>query len=249
MWDAGELRTPGYKRPSEVEALFLAASRAPVGRENLGEPLSWAIFRASGRRRASAAAASASDATHEPVALILCPAALLETDAEGGGGGARAVYGIRRALEGGLRFLATSGGAGIEAFPEERRLHDLAPEVTPQLPIPVWGVFYRCSAAAAAGRPWSLRARADQRRACEAARVLREALNAQRDGAEATAGMEEWLRATPLPAELAAGISLAPRAPGSSWLPAQPAARREVACTLAVTELQVVEGEALCTAA
>ena len=61
--------------------------------------------------------------------------------------------------------------------------------------------------------------------------------------------MEEWLRATPLPAELAAGISLAPRAPGSSWLPAQPAARREVACMLAVAELQVVEGEALCTAA
>ena len=62
LYDRGELRTAGYKAPSEVEAVLLSSRL--IARE-MGTPIAWAVFR---HRTAAGQGAD--------VALILCPSAL-----------------------------------------------------------------------------------------------------------------------------------------------------------------------------
>ena len=136
--DAGEMRTPNYKEPREVDGVLIydwPPQQSPWGPANsfdfdlstLLRPLQWALYRA---------------APESELVLVLCPAAVT--------GG---VYGIRRQPTP-PHFVSTKSPP--ESLGGPRSDAPIAPDVAyatldrasveqPARSVPIWGVLFRCA--------------------------------------------------------------------------------------------------------
>lgn len=157
--DAGEVRTLGYKAPAEVMGLYLHEVTAPAigctsGRHPrivpqegylsaLARPLSWSFHLHGGADRAAG----------RRVVVVLAPAASADGD----------VYGVRslccpwRLVPTTAELASDQAVPSADVFSAPFRSAPL-PEAQPQRALPMWGVLWRCSAAASAALEPLLRA-------------------------------------------------------------------------------------------
>jgi hypothetical protein len=168
--DAGEIRSPNYKEPREVDGVLLfpwgphpshwnSAVSFDFDLSTLMRPLQWAFFRSS-----------------NDVVSILCPGAVT--------GG---VYGVIRRSTAPF-FVASKpppeslGGSRADAWVAPNvpfSTLDRAPAEQPLREVPVWGVFFRCSVSnlqtLSAGSPLGLTSNhRDVPRFCRAVATLRQ---------------------------------------------------------------------------
>ena len=175
--DAGEMRTPHYKAPDEVDGVLLypwGRSPSPWNSGNsfdfdlsvLSRPVQWAFYRASSE-----------------LVLVLCPAAV-----------ASGVFGIlRHSL---TRFVATKpppetlGGSRADEPIAPRVPYatlDIAHAQQPEVAVPVWGVLFRCTLSNMQDTSILPTAPEDAQRVCVAAEALTPHIPPQPDAVLETA--------------------------------------------------------------